>query len=318
MDLLNNLFLGLTVAVSVPEPALRPDRLHGRHADRRAARHRPGGDHRHAAADHLPPAADGVADHAGRHLLRRAVRRLDDVDPGQPAGRGLVGGDLHRRLPDGPPGPRRRRAVDLGAGLVLCRHGRHDHHRDVRRAADAHGAEIRPGRLLLADGARPGGGRGAGQRLGGQGDRHGVPRPAVRPGRHRRQYRRAALHLRHPRAQRRHRLRADRHGPVRHRRDRRQPRTTNVENRGDQGGFAVAHARGDPALVAGGPSRHGAGRDSGRVAGRRPDARRLLGLHAGKEDLQAPRANSARARSRAWRRRKRPTTPRRKPRSFPC
>ena len=59
-----------------------------------------------------------------------------------------------------------------------------------------------------------------------QGDRHGVPRPAVRPGRHRRQHRRAALHLRHPRAVRRHRLRADRHGPVRHRRDRGQPRTT--------------------------------------------------------------------------------------------
>ena len=74
------------------------------------------------------------------------------------------------------------------------------HHRAVRRTADAHGAEVRPGRLLLADGARPRRRRRAGQRLGHQGDRHGVPRPAVRPGRHRRQHRRPALHLRHPRA----------------------------------------------------------------------------------------------------------------------
>ena len=130
MDLLNNLALGLSVAAQLPEPALRAARLHGRHADRRAARHRPGGDHRHAAADHLPPAADRGADHAGRHLLRRAVRRLDDLDPGQPAGRGVVGRDLPRRLPDGAQGPRRRGAVDLGGRLVLRRHGRHDHHRD--------------------------------------------------------------------------------------------------------------------------------------------------------------------------------------------
>ena len=43
-------------------------------------------------------------------------------------------------------------------------------------------------------------------------------------GRHRRQFRRAALHLRHPGAVRRHRLRRRRDGHVRHRRDHRQPR----------------------------------------------------------------------------------------------
>ena len=52
-------------------------------------------------------AAGRRADHAGRHLLRRAVRRLDHRDPGQPAGRNLGGGHLHRRLPDGAAGPRR-------------------------------------------------------------------------------------------------------------------------------------------------------------------------------------------------------------------
>src|SRR5205823_3083470 len=83
-----------------------------------------GGDHRHAAADHLSPAANRIVDHAGGHLLRRPVRRFDDLDPGQPAGRGLVGGHLSRRLPDGPQGPRRRGPVDLGGRLVLCRHRR--------------------------------------------------------------------------------------------------------------------------------------------------------------------------------------------------
>jgi putative tricarboxylic transport membrane protein len=50
----------------------------------------------------LPPR--GGADHAGRHLLRRAVRRLDHRHPGQPAGRIVLGGDRDRRLPDGAQG----------------------------------------------------------------------------------------------------------------------------------------------------------------------------------------------------------------------
>jgi putative tricarboxylic transport membrane protein len=36
----------------------------------------PGGHHRHAAAQHLCAGCDAGADHAGRHLLRRAVRRF--------------------------------------------------------------------------------------------------------------------------------------------------------------------------------------------------------------------------------------------------
>ncbi len=64
-----------------------------------------------------------------------------------------------------------------------------------------------------------------------QGDRHGPPRPAARPGRHRRQLRRAALHLRHPGAGRRHRLRRRGDGHVRHRRDHRQPRAEGARAR---------------------------------------------------------------------------------------
>ena len=71
---------------SVPVPMnimLLPDRRAGRHAGRRAARHRHRRHRRDAVADHLRPAAGRRADHARRHLLRRAIWRLDHVDPGQ-------------------------------------------------------------------------------------------------------------------------------------------------------------------------------------------------------------------------------------------
>ena len=87
------------------------------------ARHRADRDDRHAAADHLQVRAGHVADHARRHLLRRAVRRLDDGDPDQPAGRILLRRDRHRRLPDGAAGQGRPGARHRGARLVLRRHG---------------------------------------------------------------------------------------------------------------------------------------------------------------------------------------------------
>ena len=49
-------------------------------------------------------------DHAGRHLLRRAVWRLDHRHPGQRAGRDVVGRHLHRRPRDGQAGQGRDRA----------------------------------------------------------------------------------------------------------------------------------------------------------------------------------------------------------------
>ena len=50
------------------------------------------------------------SDHAGRHLLRRPVRRLHDRDPHQPPGRVVIGGDGDRRPRDGArrAGPGRR------------------------------------------------------------------------------------------------------------------------------------------------------------------------------------------------------------------
>ena len=47
----------------------------------------PGGDDRDAAAGDLRARRHAGADHAGRHLLRRAVRRLDHRHPDQRAGR---------------------------------------------------------------------------------------------------------------------------------------------------------------------------------------------------------------------------------------
>ena len=57
-------------------------RLRG-HAHRRAARHRSRGDDVAAAPGDLRDVARGVDHHAGRHLLRRHVRRIHDVDPRQ-------------------------------------------------------------------------------------------------------------------------------------------------------------------------------------------------------------------------------------------
>ena len=101
MELLSHLALGFSTAFSALNLFYCLIGVLPRHGDRRAARPRAGRHDRDAAAGHVRPRAGLRADHAGRHLLRRAVRRLDDGDPGQPAGRVVVGGHRARRLPDG-------------------------------------------------------------------------------------------------------------------------------------------------------------------------------------------------------------------------
>ena len=182
--------LGLATAVSAAEPVLLLPRRPARHADRRAAGHRAGRDHRHAAADHLRAGADRGSHHAGRHLLRRAVRRLDHGDPRQSAGRGVLGRDVPRRLPDGASGTRGPSAGDRGHRLVLRGHGRHA---DLRTAGctPCQGCRaVRSGRILLADGARPHRRGRDRQSLGAEGDRHGDRGADPRPRRHRREHRR--------------------------------------------------------------------------------------------------------------------------------
>ena len=155
MDIFANLAVGFGVALTVNNLLYCFIGVFLGTADRRAARHRAGRDHRDAAAAHLQPRCRDCAHHAGGHLLRRAVRRLDHGDPGQPAGR-VVGGRHHaRRLPDGAAGARRSGARHRGDRLVHRRLRRDARGRAVLAAACRGRAELRAGRLLLADGARP-------------------------------------------------------------------------------------------------------------------------------------------------------------------
>ena len=149
----SHLAVGFGVALTPDQPAVRADRYAARHADRRVAWHRSGGDDRDAAADDLRAAARVGADHARRHLLRRAIRRLDDGDPAQHARRIVVGGHVPRRLPDGAQGPGRRRAGDCSARVVLCRDVRDGACRSSFAAVVGGRSQVRPGRILLADGA---------------------------------------------------------------------------------------------------------------------------------------------------------------------
>ena len=69
---------------------------------------------------------------------------------------------------------------------------------------------------------------------------------------------------------------------------------------------------------AGDPARHRARIDPRHSAGRRRRDRLVRGLYAREEDLEEPVSGSAAARSKALRRRKAPTMPPRRPRSFRC
>ena len=201
------------------ESRLRAARLSPRHADRRLARHRADPDHRDAAADHVRARAAVLADHAGRHLLRRAIWRLDHLYPGEHPRRSRLDRHLPRRSRDGEAGPRRRRARSGRLRLVFRRLRRHRLHRGVRPAAGGHRAGVQLARLFFAHGARARHRGDPGARLGDQGAGDGARRPAARSGRHRRQQRPHPLYVRRFRAVGRHRLSSpgDRH--VRHRRD---------------------------------------------------------------------------------------------------
>ncbi len=126
-----------------------------------------------------------------------------------------------------------------------------------------------------------------------------------------------ALHVRRVGALRRRRLRAARHGPVRARRDHEQSRPhPRRAHRHAAHRQPVADARGAPPRGAGGAAGHRARRLSRHPAGRRRGAGRRLPPTRWRRKSRAPRANSAKARSRALRRRRPPTMPAPRPRSF--
>ncbi len=291
-----------------------------RHPDRRVAGHRADPHHRDAAADHLRSRPAAVADHAGRHLLRRAVWRLDHVDPGQYSRRGGVDRHLHRRPSDGQAGPRRRGACGRRIRLVLRRLRRHRFHRGLRPAARRDRAGVQLARLLLADGARPRHRGDPGARLGHQGRRHGAGRPPARSRRHRREQRPHALHVRRLGIVGRHRFRPAGDRTVRRRRDHPQSRAAIAAalaiQRQDQ--RPVAEPQGLRRFLARGSARHRLGVATRHSAGRRRGACLVCELHAGEEGRQGPepvRQGRDRGRGRAG---VRPTTRPRRPRSFRC
>ncbi len=104
-----------STALDPHEPDVRRARRAARHRRRRAARHRPGDD----ASRCCCPVTYGIEPrqrdhHVRRHLLRRDVRRLDDLDPAQHPRRVVVGDHRASRAtrwprPAGLAGPRDRR-----------------------------------------------------------------------------------------------------------------------------------------------------------------------------------------------------------------
>src|SRR6516225_8577943 len=101
-----------------------------------------------------------------------------------------------------------------------------DGHQMARRgpAARGHRLAVRPGGIFLADGVRLGCSRRSGARIAHQSDRDGRARFASRSRRHRREYGRTAVQFRHDGTCRRHRVRGDLDGDLRHRRGRLQSR----------------------------------------------------------------------------------------------
>ena len=219
MELLSNLALALPPPPR-REPVVLPDRRAARHADRRAAGHRPHRDHRDAAADHLParqPVSSLImlagiyygAQYGGSttailiNMPGETSSAVTAIDGYQMARKGRAGAALA--------------IAAIGsffagtvATLLIA---------IFRAAADRYRAEIRRGRIFLADRPRPRVVDRAGAWLDPEGAGDGRARPAARPCRHRHLYRHAALHVRHHANCRRHQLRRGRGRRLRHRRN---------------------------------------------------------------------------------------------------
>ena len=154
-----------------------------------------------------------------RHLLRRDVRRLDDVDPDAHPRRGRLGDDVHRRLRDGAQGPRGPGARHRRGRLVRRGHGQRGRAHAARAAARRLRAALRAAGVLRAAAPRPPRARLHELRLDAARARHGRARPAPRHDRHRPDERLLPLRLRRRRARRRHRHRARGRGALRPLRD---------------------------------------------------------------------------------------------------
>ena len=193
------------------------------------------------------------------------------------------------------------------------------HPRPVRAAARPRGAEVRAAGIFLADRPRSRRLDRARPRLDRQGAGDDRARAASRHGRAGHLHRHAALHLRHPRALFGRQLRLRRGRRVRRRRDPAQSGDREDAHGGDAGDRTIVADRdGLPADRRAGASRHRARIGARHPARRRARALLLRLLFAREAGLPPSREIRRRARSRAWRGRNRPTTPRRRPRSSRC
>src|SRR3989442_3264268 len=77
---------GVRGRLAAGQPAVVPGGGGSRHRGGHHAGPRAAGDDRDAAAAHVPDEPGGRHDHARRHLLRRQVRRVDDLDPAERSG----------------------------------------------------------------------------------------------------------------------------------------------------------------------------------------------------------------------------------------
>ena len=218
-------------------------------------------------------------------------RGLHDLDPDESAGRDSLGRDLSRRLPDGASGAGRPRARHCRDRLVLRRLRGHAADRPVRSAARRNRAQVRRPGVFRADVDGLYRGRLPRPRRHGEIPRDGVPRPAVRHHRHRRELGDGALLLRPPGTDRRHRLHDRGSGSFRCFRNREEPR---IGRGGEARGVHEGHQA--PLSDQGGPegyrhadpARHG-GRRLLRCAARHGSGNlRVLCLHGGEEAVEKP------------------------------
>ena len=115
---------GFAVALTPVQSAVGARRRDAGNVGRRAAGARPGADGRAAAARDLRTRPRRRVHHVRGDLLRRDVRRIDDVDPAQYARRERIDHDRARRAPHGARGPRRPCALHRRDRLVRGGHAR--------------------------------------------------------------------------------------------------------------------------------------------------------------------------------------------------
>ena len=176
-------------------------------------------------AGHLHARPDIGRHPPGRGLLRGHVWGVDDVDPAEYPGRGLLGRDLPGRLPDGPERPRGSGPGHLGHRFVHRRYHRHLSDGDGGARAGEFCPEVRarrvfrPGLLRLADGGLPVGG------IHPEGAPDDVDRAPAGDGGDRPRPRGGTLHLRPVAFDGRHQFHPGGHGPVRRLRTAGKPRS---------------------------------------------------------------------------------------------